>query len=126
MLEAHYYYRDLVKLANNKYKFFCKYCNKDYKDKSSLSYHRYKNKCSAWKGRGILKMYPCFAKSDQHTVNEIMDKAGLIFPPPGGEKASKRHASGEVQEKAKHRRTSVAEVLARPLSSKHHSEGSRG
>jgi hypothetical protein len=40
--------------------FFCKHCQKDFKDKNSINYHCLSDMCPMWLGPQPLKMYPCF------------------------------------------------------------------
>ena len=83
VLEAYWQARDRNKMANNRYRFTCIYCNESQNDRNTISYHRMFNLCKSYTGEKPLKMYPTREPSCNGEKQMIAAKYGKGESPHG-------------------------------------------
>jgi hypothetical protein len=84
LIEVHQFCRRSQCGRTSRIPFFCMYCEEDFKDKGTLSYHRIKNECSKRPPGGgqYLKMYPFCDKTEIKAVFEKHKLQYPVLPPP--------------------------------------------
>jgi hypothetical protein len=84
LIEVHQFCRRSQLGWTSRIPFFCMYCEEDFKDKATLSYHRIKNECPKRPpGSGqYLKMYPFCDKKEIKAVFEKHKLTYPVLPPP--------------------------------------------
>lgn len=60
--------------------FFCMYCDDNFKDKNSLSWHRFRSVCANYKGTKLLKIYPTWGKSEISELKRLRSKFDIEEP----------------------------------------------
>ena len=103
IVEAHHHWRDAVKHDDNKYWFCYRYCGMHFKDKNTMSFHRYNNEYEGWSGPYTLKMYLTFDKNNQATLKATLDERGMKFP--------SKHAKRGIKEFHKREKNKVTEIV---------------